>query len=241
VSQRLCGRRWEAVVLAAGASSRMGFPKALLEWGNTPLLVSLVREIIATRVAKVAVVLGAEADRVRRGFEACWHAPERFREPVGEPGRPRLEIVINRDWPLGKTTSIRTGVEALSPTATDLLLLTVDQPLRAEVMEAVMGAHETLNQEATIPAYGGRRGHPVALSLEWREELMRLSEEREGLRELFGRLEAAGRLAVYELAAPCVLWNFNQPQDVILAMNAGADPLPYSPGRKNRPGWQKYP
>lgn len=209
-------RRWEAVILAAGASRRMGFPKALLSWGGEPLLVSLVRELLATRVARIVVVLGASADRVRREFEAAGLVSGRAGERAAPWPAPRLDLLVNPHWAAGKTTSIQAGVQALSHGATDLLLLNVDQPLRAEVMEAVMGAHEALCMDATLPAYQGRRGHPVALSLRWRRELLHLSEEHLGLRELIDRLESSGSLAVYDLAAPCIHWNLNRPEDVML-------------------------
>lgn len=230
-------RRWEAVILAAGASRRMGFPKALLEWGGAPLVVTLAKELCATRVAKSIVVLGAQERLVRQAFAASRGFFEEAARREGRPGRARVELVTNPRWAAGKTTSIRAGVEKLSEAATDLLLLTVDQPLRAEVMESVMGAHEALNAAATVPAYGGRRGHPVALSLCLRDELTRLSEEEEGLKGLVRRLEAQGRLAVYELGAPCVLWNFNRPQDVPpwLVEDSGG----FVPGKEEEAGLAK--
>lgn len=207
-------RRWEAIILAAGASSRMGFPKALLPWDGMPLLANVLRELLATRIGRVLVVLGANGQRIRQEVEqAAGRAGIPLAVGRGQPAKVRF--VHNPSWQEGKSTSIRTGALALSSGATDVLLLSVDQPIRAEVVEALMGAHEQAGKEATLPVYGGRRGHPVALAARLRRELASLSEEKQGLRELMGRLESQDLLALYELAAPCVRWNLNRPEDVL--------------------------
>lgn len=216
-------RRWEAILLAAGASLRMGFPKALLRWEGIPMLAFLLRELEATRVRRIHVVLGAGAEEIRNEVERAALAAG---IPVPAGAESRAQFVYNPSWHEGKSTSIRAGAEALRPDATDVLLLTVDQPVRAEVLEALMGAHERLGKGATLPVYGGKRGHPVALSARYRRELASLSEERQGLRELVCRLEAQGELAEPEIAAPCVRWNLNRAEDVARVLGGRLEPVP---------------
>ncbi|HLS91014.1 MAG TPA: nucleotidyltransferase family protein [Limnochordia bacterium] len=206
-------RCWEAVVLAAGASTRMVFHKALMPWQGQPLVAHQVKELLATRARRVVVVLGAEAQEIAAELQR--HVPQSPAAPWG--GEPRLEIVVNPKWREGKSSSIRSGVAALSAEVTDLLLLTVDQPIRAEVLEGLMGAHEMMGKPVTLPGAGGRKGHPVALSAGLREELGSLQEEHQGLRALIRRLEKEGGVAVYEMAAPCIFWNFNRPEDAAIA------------------------
>jgi len=206
-------RCWEAVVLAAGASNRMVFHKALMPWQGQPLVAHQVKELLATRARRVVVVLGAEAQEIAAELQR--HVPQSPAAPWG--GEPRLEIVVNPKWREGKSSSIRSGVAALSAEVTDLLLLTVDQPIRAEVLEGLMGAHEMMGKPVTLPGAGGRKGHPVALSAGLREELGSLQEEHQGLRALIRRLEKEGGVAVYEMAAPCIFWNFNRPEDAAIA------------------------
>ena len=154
-------RHWEAIILAAGASRRMGFPKALLEWEGTPLVTYLVHELSATRIRRIHLVLGAEAGRIRLELERTLRQHS-SKPPVGDGGR--LSVLFNPAWQEGKSTSIRIGARGLSPAATDVIILSVDQPIRAEVVEALMGAHERSGKGATLPVYLGKRGHPVALS-----------------------------------------------------------------------------
>lgn len=205
-------RRWEAIVLAAGASSRMGFHKAFLNWQGRPLLVHQVNELLATRVRRIVVVLGSQAERVSALLQ---HALDFERDARPGPVE-RVQIVVNPTWHEGKSSSIRVGAAALTAEATDLLLLTVDQPIRAEVVEALMGAHERTGKDATLPSGGGRRGHPIALSTRHLAGLASVSEEEQGVRALIRRIENEGGLALYEMAAPCIFWNFNRPQDAMI-------------------------
>ena len=128
--------RWEAILLAAGASTRMGEPKALLPWSGRRLLEHQVLEVLATRVYRVVVVLGAHRERlyplVERGVRALGGRLQ---------GGSRLVCVVNADWRSGKCSSIRCGAEAVSPEADHVLVAAVDQPLAAEVLEALLAVH----------------------------------------------------------------------------------------------------
>ena len=192
----------------------MGFPKALLEWEGTPLVSFLARELLATRIRRILLVLGARADRIRREFNRSMRQDLHDRSWI-EGGR--VALLLNPAWHEGKSTSIKVGAGALSPDATDVVILSVDQPIRAEVVEALMGAHERLGKAATLPVFSGRRGHPVALSGRLRRELSSLSDEGQGLRELIRYLDQEDELALYEMGAPCIRWNFNRPGDIIHA------------------------
>jgi len=73
-----------SVILAAGASTRMGRPKMLLPVAGSTLLASAVTPHLAAGIGRVVVVLGPEAEAVRRG--------------AGLPDDPRLRVVVNGDW-----------------------------------------------------------------------------------------------------------------------------------------------
>ncbi len=100
-------RRWEAVVLAAGASTRMGIHKALMAWEGQPLVAHQVKELLATRARRVVVVLGAQAQQIAAELQ------RHVRQPPAAPwgAEPRVEIVVNSKWREGKSSSIRSGVE----------------------------------------------------------------------------------------------------------------------------------
>lgn len=202
--------RWEAILLAAGASSRMREPKALLPWSGRRLIEHQILEVLATRVQRVVVVLGAHRERIlpriAGGLATLGGAP------AGDPSR--VYCVVNPRWSMGKCESIRAGAEAVSPEADHILLAAVDQPLASEVLESLFAVHERSGRLITVPTYRGRRGHPVALRSALVSGLKELSEEREGLRSLVRAAEARGELCLAEVAAPPILWNFNRPEDL---------------------------
>src|SRR5690606_39923624 len=72
-----------------------------------------------------------------------------------------------------------------------------------------------------------------ALPAGLREELGSLQEEHQGLRALIRRLEKEGGVAVYEMAAPCIFWNFNRPEDAAIA-HEPVRVRPVAFGRKDR-------
>jgi len=140
--------RVAAVVLAAGASSRLGRPKALIEIDGEPLVVKSARCALDAGCAPVVVVLGADADRI-------------------EPSLSGLDVRVRRnpEWRQGMSTSVRGGVEALEDPAVPadaVILLTCDQPrLTAEV---IRGLRERFNGDAermVACAYGGTVGVPA--------------------------------------------------------------------------------
>lgn len=129
--------QYPGVIQAAGLSTRMGVlgPKALLPYRGRPLLDHIVRTALASRLAEVIVVLGHEADRVRR--------------VLGEDARVRA--VVNGDYALGRSTSIRAGLAAAGAAAPGALFLLGDQPLMTvDLIDAVIGAAEA--EEARGPA-----------------------------------------------------------------------------------------
>src|SRR5690606_29125713 len=100
-------RRWEAIILAAGASSRMGFPKALLSWEGVSLIAYIIRELLATRVDRVLVVLGANAETIGREIDRA------FSRGGGRWHVNRVQLLVNPAWQRGKSTSIAAGAQSL--------------------------------------------------------------------------------------------------------------------------------
>jgi molybdenum cofactor cytidylyltransferase len=132
------------LILAAGESRRMGFPKALLRYREGTFLDRLAG-LFAARCSPVIVVLGAEADRIR----AAAH--------------PAATFVVNPDWVRGQTTSMQCGLGAVPPDADGVLFTLVDHPAVAPAtIDALLaGPRAALLR---VPQYHGRRGHPIWFS-----------------------------------------------------------------------------
>jgi len=163
-----------SIVLAAGASRRLGQPKQLLMYSGETLVERAVRLACEAGAGPVLTVLGAN-------FEVICASVDLMRSSVQ---------VINPRWEKGMATSIHAGLEALdavAPDAKGVLILTCDQPrlsvdhLRALVEAFVVQAEPSIVASAYadvvgIPAVFPREAFP----------LLRALQGEKGARALFG-------------------------------------------------------
>src|SRR5262245_53900821 len=173
------------VLLAAGASTRMGHPKALAKSGRDSFLVRCVRTLWSA-CDGVTVVLGSRAPIVRRRAELEFerlvsegrmHA-ELTPSRRGASRRLEAQFVTHRKWQEGMLSSVCEGLRAARDYgAGSVLVLPVDHPdvkpetvrALAALMEEAIAACRTRRERdgfryALIPRNGGRRGHPVAMT-----------------------------------------------------------------------------
>jgi CTP:molybdopterin cytidylyltransferase MocA len=138
------------VILAAGASSRMGRPKAALPLGarGDTVLSRGVRTLLEAGVPSVAVVSGA--------------APEAVRAALGRRSR-RVRIVHHPGWAAGQLSSLLAALDAVDDPSLEALLVTlVDVPLVApDTVRQVIRAWRDTRAPIVRPAIGDRHGHPV--------------------------------------------------------------------------------
>ena len=132
------------IILAAGESRRMGFPKALLTYrGKT--FVDTLAGLFSARCAPVVVVLGAHAERIRA----------RITGPVAQ----LVTLVVNPDYARGQTASMQCGLRAVPPGAEGVLFTLVDHPaVAAATLDALLAEPRPLIR---VPRHGGSRGHPI--------------------------------------------------------------------------------
>lgn len=139
-----------AIVLAAGASSRMGQAKAALPLGQTgeTVVARVVRTLLSGGLPDVTVVAGAHIDAVRRAM------------PVHEP---RTRVVEHAGWEQGQLSSLLAGLDAIDDPLLEAALVTlVDVPLvRPETVAAVVAEWRRTRAPIVRPADGSRHGHPV--------------------------------------------------------------------------------
>jgi molybdenum cofactor cytidylyltransferase len=137
------------LVLAAGASTRLGRPKQLLPFGTTTLLGRVVAEArAAAALDEVVVVLGGAADEVRR------------RVDLGD-----ARVVENPEFGTGCASSYRTGLGALDPRAEAVAILLGDQPgVDRAVIDAVVEAWRRTRDPILLTAYRTREGHPLVFA-----------------------------------------------------------------------------
>ncbi len=139
-------RRLAAVVLAAGASSRLGQPKQLITLDGERLVDRSIRVAYEAGASPVFVVLGAELQAMLQALE-------------GNPFEPR--ILINKAWRGGMSTSIALGAAAAERAgADDLLVLACDQT--SVTPKHLRRLVVTSNREHVVASYyWERRGIPA--------------------------------------------------------------------------------
>jgi molybdenum cofactor cytidylyltransferase len=146
-----------AVILAAGESSRMGSPKALLTYQGRPFLEHLLEVTRHPKVGLTRVVLGANAEKIR-----------------SQSNLDPAIVVINQNWRQGQLSSIHAALLSLPAGLTDgILLCLVDHPLiTAALVDELIEKFYASGKPIVVPAYKGRRGHPAIFSSKLYQELL---------------------------------------------------------------------
>ncbi len=177
-----------AIILAAGASTRMGGGrhKLLLPLGDRPVLAHVLDAALASRARPIVLVLGYQAELVRAFIPTyCEH--------------PDITIIDNPDYLQGMSTSMKLGIQTLlsfgyrkgkEGMVDSALFLTGDQPLiTAGVIDSVIEAFElsrATGKRIVAPLYAGQRGNPVLFDASLFPELLEVTGD-EGGRSLLKR------------------------------------------------------
>lgn len=183
-----------AVVLAAGASTRMGRPKALLRWRGRPFVVHAIAQAAAAGARPVIVVEGA----VSLPAEAL-HGAQKVR---------------NEAWAEGPLGSLQAGLRALVDGGHGVLVLTVDRPhVRAETLAALGEAAAADPRAIWQPRHDTRRGHPIVHPADLVPGLVALRPP-DTPRTLLSLPQVAARRRFIDVDDPAVLDNLDRPEDL---------------------------
>lgn len=146
------------IILAAGASSRMGSPKALLDYRGEMFIARLVR-VLSGACDPVIVALGYHVDTIRPAIKGTG------------------TIVINPAPERGQLSSLQTALAALPPDTEGFAFIPVDSPaVEPSTVESLRAAFLKRGSATrfVIPRYQGKRGHPVFATRAIAEELLAL-------------------------------------------------------------------
>ena len=161
------------IILAAGASRRMGEPKQLLMYEGKSLLRRATETALQSACRPVVVVLGAHSDRLR-----------------DEVSDLPVVVVENPGWSEGMGASIRAGVAALQSAAEEVeaaVLMFCDQPLiTPRIVDELTAVYGKTCPLAVASEYGGTCGVPALFSRRLFSELNSL-EGAEGAKQIIKR------------------------------------------------------
>ncbi len=146
------------LILAGGASRRMGRPKALLRFQGEAFLDRMIR-LFSDVCDPVIVVLG--------------HNSAEIRTALAEPRR--AVFTVNPDPERGMLSSLQCGLAELPARSEAVLFTPVDHPhVQQATLHALAAQFETTHAPVIVPVYAGEHGHPVCISRLLADELLAL-------------------------------------------------------------------
>lgn len=162
----------EAIILAAGTSSRMGKDnKLLLPVNNKPMITHVVDHLSKTQINNLIVVTGHEDSLVKAALE-----------------NRTIEFTHNPNFITGMTGSIQTGVKQLSPKCDGFLVCLSDMPFLLAndyqiLIDAFYQAKTKIEHPIVIPVKDGRKGNPVLFDQHFKSDIL-AHKKPEGCRDI---------------------------------------------------------
>ena len=152
-------------ILAAGASTRMGTPKQLLNWGNTSLIKHTINTSKKTTANETVVVLGAHYETI-----------------ASEIQNESVSIIFNEKWEQGLGKSIASAANFVlnsNKNINGLLIVLADQPfVTVSFLNEIIDRFKPNSKEIIATLYeSGKYGVPVLFDKNYFEELSELSED----------------------------------------------------------------
>lgn len=152
------------IILAAGASSRMGRPKALLEIGGRLAIDRVLDAAAEAGLGRAIVVIGAEADHLEAHADLS-----------------RATVVRNAGWAKGMTSSVQCGLRSLPAGSQGFFVWPVDLPLvppstLADLATRFWILRQNRRDPIVVPK-STRRGHPVLFDRRYVDEILALRME----------------------------------------------------------------
>lgn len=152
------------IVLAAGDSSRMGEPKALLDWHGKPLVDHVLDTARQAGCTRFHVVLGKDAPAIRAGAQLT-----------------DANVILNDAPERGQVSSLKLAFQQQDFSTDCCICWPVDVPLvRASDVRALMDAYAGWRASLMrifIPTFHGTRGHPMLVDIGFRQPFMELKPD----------------------------------------------------------------
>ena len=199
--RRMSNRSFCGVILAAGASSRMGKDKALLPWpttgaGGGTLLSASIKAFSFSDL--VIVVAGRNAADLT---------------PIVDANAGFL--TVNPDPERGQFSSLQCGLQEVLNRGRDAAMITlVDKPpVKAPTLEKLLeefNSTVTAGKWAVVPEYGGQHGHPILIGREMIEAFLR-APATANARDIQHQHQA--QIQYVAVDDPDTTMNFNNPED----------------------------
>jgi molybdenum cofactor cytidylyltransferase len=189
-----------SIVLAAGESRRMGFPKMLLNFNGKAMIENVIENVAESDSDGILVVLGA-------GSEDLIHLVRKF----------DVNFCYNENFRKGMLSSVQCGFRNLPPDIGAVLVFQGDQPfISRKVINSLIKAYRSTGKGIVIPVCKGIRGHPLLLDWKYNGLIETLDPE-EGLRSIIS-LHTCDVFEV-ETNDPGILRDFDTYDEYLMELN----------------------
>ena len=184
------------IILAAGGSTKLGSPKQLVQFKGKTVFRRSVESALACEPASLIVVLGSRAKEIS----------------IEAEGLP-VEIVINKEWEVGISSSIKAGLTKLielRPNIDAVIIMLSDQPFVDEkTIRSLLETYSTTGKPIVASEYNDVLGVPALFDRSMFDELMKLEGDA-GARVII-RQSASENIAT--IPAPEAAFDIDTPHD----------------------------
>ncbi len=146
-----------AIILAAGESTRMGSPKALLQIQGKTFLEHLVATLRNAGLHEISVVLGHDPDKI-----------------IAQLPKLDVRFIINENYQKGQLSSIQAAIKSVPQDCDAIMICPIDRPLiPPELIKKLIEAYSKSKPPIVIPIFDAKRGHPIIFSSSLFPEVLR--------------------------------------------------------------------
>ena len=189
-----------AIVLAAGESKRMGFPKMLLSFKGRTMIETVIANISESKIKNILVVLGENNSDIKKIISKL---------PV--------KYCYNINYRDGMLSSVKCGFKNIPSDHRAVLVFQGDQPfIHAASINAVIEAYFASGKGLVVPVYNNRRGHPLLIGRKYSNEI-EILDPAKGLNSLARKYPED--LLEVETSEPGILKDFDTYEDYLKELN----------------------
>ena len=158
----------DALILAAGKSTRMGTTKSLLNWRGEELINYKINTLIKAGCNRINLVLGHDYENILKKIKKI-----------------DINIIYNKDFEKGKSSSILSGINSINNKNENLLMIAVDQPRPVWFLKSIMQFHINKKSIISAPLFDNKRGHPVIFNHTFYKSIFKINQYKNGLKDIF--------------------------------------------------------
>ncbi|MCX8094836.1 MAG: nucleotidyltransferase family protein [Caldisericia bacterium] len=160
------------IVISAGEGRRMeGRIKQLLPWKNSTILGTIIETLKDSDLDKIYIVLGYENKKIYNSIKTLL--------------TDKFDVIINENYKKGMLTSIQEVLKIVPSDFDGFIVFLGDQPfLKKETVKLLIDEVKKDSFPIIVSCYKGERGHPTFISMKFKDKILSLDPEKEGLRDI---------------------------------------------------------